>query len=96
MKCYLPNETPNGLVELRKEELDSLRGDGTGERKEWDRIYDYDYYYNDLGCNRRPTLGGVDMYPYPRRIGNGVDPAGIHGTCTSGKKNYVNDESSLP
>ncbi|KAF4369696.1 hypothetical protein F8388_015783 [Cannabis sativa] len=33
---------------IREEELANLRGNGTGERQEWDRIYDYDYY-NDLG-----------------------------------------------
>ncbi|KAK8579138.1 hypothetical protein V6N13_142358 [Hibiscus sabdariffa] len=70
--CYVPNQTPAGLVELRKEELESLRGDGTGERKEWDRIYDYDVY-DDLGIPEkgldyaRPVLGGSDAYPYPRR-----------------------------
>ncbi|PSR86298.1 Linoleate 9S-lipoxygenase 7 [Actinidia chinensis var. chinensis] len=69
---YLPKETPKALVELRKEELTSLRGDGTGERKEWERIYDYDYY-NDLGNpekgpqHMRPVLGGSATYPYPRR-----------------------------
>ena len=59
-------------MELRKEELTSLRGDGTGERKEWERIYDYDYY-TDLGNpekgpqHMRPVLGGSVTYPYPRR-----------------------------
>ncbi|KAL7201185.1 hypothetical protein ACSBR1_032983 [Camellia fascicularis] len=73
---YLPNQTPKALVELRKEELTSLRGDGTGERKEWERIYDYDYY-NDLGNpnkrshHMRPILGGSKTYPYPRRCRTG-------------------------
>ncbi|XP_043723505.1 linoleate 9S-lipoxygenase A-like [Telopea speciosissima] len=70
--CYLPNLTPEALRPLREEELHSLRGNGTGERKEWDRIYDYDYY-NDLGSPdkgheyARPVLGGTVKYPYPRR-----------------------------
>lgn len=60
------------MDELRKEELESLRGHGTGERKEWDRVYEYDYY-NDLGNpdkgqeHVRPILGGSASYPYPRR-----------------------------
>ncbi|XP_059660015.1 linoleate 9S-lipoxygenase 6-like [Cornus florida] len=77
---YLPNQTPNALVELRKEELASLRGDGTGKRKEWDRIYDYDKY-NDLGDpnngpqHARPVLGGSEMHPYPRRGRTGRPPS---------------------
>ncbi|CAI0426523.1 unnamed protein product [Linum tenue] len=69
---YLPDQTPPALVELRKSELVSLRGDGTGERKEWDRIYDYDFY-NDLGHpdkgwqHARPILGGSRWHPYPCR-----------------------------
>ncbi|CAJ1955474.1 unnamed protein product [Sphenostylis stenocarpa] len=68
---YLPSETPAALVKYREEELNTVRGDGTGERKEWDRIYDYDVY-NDLGnpdSNEkyaRPVLGGSAL-PYPRR-----------------------------
>lgn len=58
---YLPKETPIALRELRKEELKSLRGDGKGERQEWDRIYDYDVY------NCRHVLGGSESHPYPRR-----------------------------
>ncbi|XP_022150773.1 linoleate 9S-lipoxygenase 6-like [Momordica charantia] len=65
-KTFLPSETPNPLRKYREEELLNLRGDGTGERKEWDRIYDYDVY-NDLSDpNVRPILGG-SQHPYPRR-----------------------------
>lgn len=64
------------MVELRREELHSLRGDGTGERKEWERIYEYDHY-DDLGNadkgheHARPILGGTKAHPYPRRIRTG-------------------------
>ncbi|XP_054784874.1 seed linoleate 9S-lipoxygenase-3-like [Prosopis cineraria] len=77
-KTYLPSETPAPLVKYREEELVSLRGDGTGERKEWERIYDY-ATYNDLGDpsseeTRRPVLGGSSTYPYPRRGRTGRSP----------------------
>ncbi|AET01670.1 putative linoleate 9S-lipoxygenase [Medicago truncatula] len=71
-KAYLPSQAPQPLVYYIKEELKTLRGDGTGERKVWDRIYDYDVY-NDLGqpdespCLYRPVLGGSAALPYPRR-----------------------------
>lgn len=77
-------------MQLRKEELVSLRGDGSGERKEWDRIYDYDYY-NDIGNpdkgpeHERPVLGGSELYPYPRRGRTGRPPcnAGMHLLTTN-------------
>lgn len=72
MQSFLPWQTPLALQDLRKDELTSLRGNGRGERKEWERIYDYDRY-NDLGepekgqDHVRPVLGGSNAYPYPRR-----------------------------
>ncbi|GER25062.1 lipoxygenase [Striga asiatica] len=68
---YLPSQTPSGLIKHRQKELIILRGDGQGERKTFERIYDYDVY-NDLGDPdadddlARPVLGGPD-HPYPRR-----------------------------
>ncbi|XP_071712338.1 lipoxygenase 2, chloroplastic-like [Rutidosis leptorrhynchoides] len=73
---YLPSETPNALLELRAKDLESLRGNGQGERKSSDRIYGYDVY-NDLGAPddiskdlARPVLGG-EQHPYPRRCRTG-------------------------
>ncbi|KAM5579577.1 linoleate 13S-lipoxygenase 3-1, chloroplastic [Rosa sericea] len=77
-KPYLPNQTPEGLKELRQKELKNLRGDGNGVRKLSDRIYDY-ALYNDLGNPdkgidlTRPTLGGKKI-PYPRRCRTGRLP----------------------
>ncbi|WOK95280.1 linoleate 13S-lipoxygenase 2-1, chloroplastic [Canna indica] len=79
-KSYLPSETPSGLQRLRKKELEILRGDGTGERKYFERIYDYDVY-NDLGdpdksdALARPVLGGNPELPYPRRCRTGRPPS---------------------
>ncbi|PQP92108.1 linoleate 13S-lipoxygenase 3-1 chloroplastic [Prunus yedoensis var. nudiflora] len=77
-KPYLPNQTPEGLRELRQKELKNLRGDGSGVRKLSDRIYDY-ALYNDLGNPdkgtdlARPTVGGQN-FPYPRRCRTGRLP----------------------
>uniref|UniRef100_I1R324 Lipoxygenase domain-containing protein n=1 Tax=Oryza glaberrima TaxID=4538 RepID=I1R324_ORYGL len=75
ISSYLPSQTPRGVKNLRKEELKTIRGNGRGERKEWERVYDYDVY-NDLGdpdndpATRRPVLGGRER-PYPRRCRTG-------------------------
>jgi lipoxygenase len=74
-QSYLPSQTPNGLKRLREEELKILRGNGQGERKTFERVYDYDVY-NDLGNPdssadlKRPVLGGK-QHPYPRRCRTG-------------------------
>ncbi|GFZ20737.1 lipoxygenase 2 [Actinidia rufa] len=74
-KSYLPSQTPNGLKRLREKDLVENRGNGQGERKTYDRIYDYDMY-NDLGNPdsdielKRPVLGGKE-HPYPRRCRTG-------------------------
>ncbi len=79
-QAYLPKDTPEALKELREKELQELRGDGTGERKESDRIYDY-ATYNDLGKPdedpklARPRLGGSAEFPFPRRMRTGRPPS---------------------
>ncbi|XP_058745333.1 linoleate 9S-lipoxygenase-like [Vicia villosa] len=79
-KTYLPSETPAPLLYYRQEELKTLRGDGTGERVEYERIYDYDVY-NDLGnldkkaSLARPVIGGSSNMPYPRRGRTGRKPS---------------------
>ena len=89
----MPENTPQGLVKLRAEDLANLRGqksDGTvdkTERKAFERIYDYDVY-NDLGDPdvdmkwKRPVLGGSEQYPYPRRCRTGR-PASVLGISLS-------------
>ena len=75
LQPYLPKGTPVTLQKYREEELQNLRGDGTGKREKGDRIYDYDVY-NDLGTlpidkqEDHPVLGGP-KYPYPRRVRTG-------------------------
>ncbi|XP_060966833.1 probable linoleate 9S-lipoxygenase 5 isoform X2 [Cannabis sativa] len=91
-KSYLPSETPEPLRELREQELVNLRGNGKGERQEWDRVYDY-AYYNDLGNPDkgqdyvRQILGGSSDFPYPRRGRTGRPP-----TETENKSGWRTDE----
>ncbi|KAE9454197.1 hypothetical protein C3L33_13889, partial [Rhododendron williamsianum] len=77
-KTYLPSQTPPGIKDLRREDLLSIRGNGKGERKMHERIFDY-APYNDLGNPdkgedlARPLLGDEER-PYPRRCRTGRPP----------------------
>ncbi|CAK9186383.1 unnamed protein product [Ilex paraguariensis] len=90
-KTYLPCNTPEPLRLYREKELVNLRGNGSGQLKKWDRVYDY-AYYNDLGNPdkgkeyERPVLGGSEKFPYPRRGRTGRAPS----------KKDPNTESRLP
>ncbi|WVZ98236.1 hypothetical protein U9M48_043701 [Paspalum notatum var. saurae] len=97
--CYLPDKTPEALRLLREEELRSLRGNGRGERKDWERIYDFDYY-NDLGDpdkenHHRPVLGGTAAYPYPRRCRTGRPLFKTDG-MTETRKHMINLDFYIP
>ncbi|XP_021671104.1 linoleate 13S-lipoxygenase 2-1, chloroplastic-like [Hevea brasiliensis] len=91
-KSYLPVDTPDGLKRLREEEMENLRGNGQGERKYFERIYDYDVY-NDLGDPdtsddlARPILGGKE-HPYPRRCRTGR-PRTETDPLTESRSEYV-------
>nr|GME09061.1 lipoxygenase 6, chloroplastic [Ipomoea batatas] len=83
-QAYLPSQTPLGIKGLRSADLMSIRGNGKGERKLYERIYDYEVY-NDLGNPdkdedlARPVLGGKE-WPYPRRCRTGrpATKTGMH------------------
>lgn len=85
-QSYLPSKTPSGLARLREEELVITKGNGTGERKSYERVYDYDVY-NDIGDPdsnpdlKRTVIGG-NQFPYPRRCRTGRPP------CKTGMQYY--------
>ncbi|XP_062180893.1 linoleate 9S-lipoxygenase 2-like [Phragmites australis] len=96
---YLPDKTPEALRQLREEELRTLKGNGRGERKDWERIYDYDFY-NDLGNpdkedHARPVLGGTTTYPYPRRCRTGRALSKTDG-MTETRKHLINLDFYIP
>ncbi|KAH9772716.1 Lipoxygenase 6 [Citrus sinensis] len=86
-QAYLPSQTPAGIKDLRREDLLSIRGNGKGERKHHERIYDY-AVYNDLGNPdkdkdlARPVLSGEER-PYPRRCRTGRPPTKTDPLCES-------------
>ncbi|XP_024963319.1 probable linoleate 9S-lipoxygenase 5 [Cynara cardunculus var. scolymus] len=90
-QTLVPGKTPEALRRYREEELEELRGNGTGKREEWDRVYDYDLYNDlsepDAGSELiRPIFGGSQEYPYPRRCRTGRPPS----------KTDPNTESRIP
>nr|CAB3481393.1 unnamed protein product [Digitaria exilis] len=94
-KPYLPSQTPAGLLSYRNKDLEQKRGNGKGERKSTDRIYDYDTY-DDLGDpdanpdKARPVLGGSKQFPYPRRCRTGRPMSSKYpDTETRKGSNYV-------
>ncbi|XP_040380210.1 probable linoleate 9S-lipoxygenase 5 [Oryza brachyantha] len=98
---YLPGKTPEALRLLREEELRKLRGDGRGERKEWERVYDFDYY-NDLGNPEkdddhvRPVLGGTMAHPYPRRCRTGRPLSKADGVTETRRHKLINLDYYIP
>ncbi|XP_020110641.1 lipoxygenase 6, chloroplastic [Ananas comosus] len=78
-QAYLPSQTPAGLKDLREDVLLRHRGNGRGERKKFEMVYDY-APYNDLGNPdkdddvARPVLAGPER-PYPRRCRTGRPPS---------------------
>ncbi|WCJ36969.1 Lipoxygenase 2 chloroplastic [Euphorbia peplus] len=99
-ESYLPSETPDGLKQAREEELENLRGNGKGERRKGERIYDYDVY-NDLGdpdkCDqlKRPVLGG-EKFPYPRRCRTGRPKCETDKESESRSSNIAFDSVYVP
>ncbi|XP_073013214.1 lipoxygenase 6, chloroplastic [Typha latifolia] len=86
-QTFLPSQTPAGITDLRQNVLVSHRGNGKGERENFEMIYDY-ALYNDLGNPdkdadlARPVLGGSER-PYPRRCRTGRPPTKSDPTAES-------------
>ncbi|KAL4591418.1 hypothetical protein LXL04_004381 [Taraxacum kok-saghyz] len=81
------------MKSLREKDLESLRGNGDGERKSFERIYDYDTY-NDLADPdtsldlARPVLGG-EKCPYPRRCRTGREMTSTGSIYSSRYLNHL-------